>query len=110
MTTEALGTAVGAPLDRVEGREKVTGEARYAFEYPADQVAYAEPVQARIARGRVVSIDASETLAQPGVVAVIWAENAPRLVPVDDGELALFQSPAVAYRGQLVAAVVADSP
>jgi xanthine dehydrogenase YagR molybdenum-binding subunit len=105
-----LTRAVGTQLDRIEGREKVTGAARYAYEYPAERVAYAEPVQARIARGEISSIDASETLAHPGVIAVIWHENAPRLAEGADAELALFQSRAVAYRGQLVAAVVAESP
>jgi xanthine dehydrogenase YagR molybdenum-binding subunit len=110
MTTEALSTAVGTPLDRIEAREKVTGEARYAYEYRAKDVAYAEPVQSTIAAGEIRSIDASDALAHPGVIAVISCENAPRLAPVDDGELALFQSRRVSYRGQLVAGVVADSP
>jgi xanthine dehydrogenase YagR molybdenum-binding subunit len=110
MTTEALTTAVGAPLDRIEGREKVTGQARYAYEHSPDNVAYAEPVQASIAHGEIRSIDAAETLAQPGTIAVISHANAPELEHVADGELALFQSNRVSYRGQLVAAVVADSP
>ena len=40
---------------------------------------------------------------------MIWAENAPALGDAGDAELALFQSRAVAYRGQIVAAVVAES-
>jgi xanthine dehydrogenase YagR molybdenum-binding subunit len=42
--------AVGASLDRVEGREKVTGEAKYAYEYEQEGVAYASPVQSTIAK------------------------------------------------------------
>ena len=111
MTAPAtLSPAVGAPLERIEAREKVTGEARYAYEYPAERVAYAEPVQASIARGEISSLDASQALAHPGVIAVIWHDNAPELAEGADAELALFQSRAVAYRGQLVAAVVAESP
>jgi xanthine dehydrogenase YagR molybdenum-binding subunit len=109
-TTEAPVTAIGTPLDRIEAREKVTGQARYAYEYRAEDVAYAEPVQSTIAAGAIRSIDATRTLAHPGVIAVISCENAPRLAPVDDGELALFQSRRVSYRGQFVAGVVADSP
>jgi xanthine dehydrogenase YagR molybdenum-binding subunit len=108
--TDTLTRAIGTPLDRIEAREKVTGQARYAYEYPADEVAYAEPVQAPIARGEIRTVDASEALAQPGVIAVISCQNAPTLARVADGELALFQSRTVAYRGQLVAAVVADTP
>ncbi len=68
------------------------------------------PVQSTIARGRVVSIDASAARALPGVIAVLSHENAPRLAPLDDAEPAVFQSDAVAYHGQFVAAVVAGTP
>ncbi len=70
---------------------------------------YVFPVQSTIARGRVVSIDASAARALPGVIAVLWHENAPRLAPLDDAELAVFQSDVVAYHGQFVAAVVAET-
>jgi CO/xanthine dehydrogenase Mo-binding subunit len=108
MTIASARTVLAAP-DRVEGHEKVTGAARYAYEYAQDEVAYAAIVQARIAKGAVDSVDASAALALPGVLAVLSCENAPRLHQVDDEELALFQSRRVAYRGQVVAAVVADS-
>ena len=36
-------------------------------------------------------------------------ENAPRLAPLDDGDLAVLQSDVIAYRGQVVAAVVAET-
>jgi xanthine dehydrogenase YagR molybdenum-binding subunit len=107
--TIASARAVLAAPDRVEGHEKVTGAARYAYEYAHDEVAYAAIVQARIAKGAVDSVDPSAALALPGVLAVLSCENAPRLHQVDDDELALFQSRRVAYRGQIVAAVVADS-
>jgi xanthine dehydrogenase YagR molybdenum-binding subunit len=107
--TIASARAVLAAPDRVEGHEKVTGAAKYAYEYPHDEVAYAAIVQATIAKGAVDTVDASAALALPGVLAVLSCENAPRLRQVDDGELALFQSRRVAYRGQVVAAVVAES-
>jgi len=109
-TPDTLARAIGTPLDRIEGREKVTGAAKYAYEYQAENMAYAEPVQAQIAKGAIRSVDTTETLAQPGVIAVIWNENAPKLADDADGELALFQSRRVAYRGQYVAAVVAETP
>src|SRR5215831_5479648 len=101
--------ATGAPLNRIDGVQKVTGAATYAYEYPVEGVTYVFPVQSTIARGRVVSIDASAARALPGVLAVIWHENAPRIAPLDDQDLAVFQSDAVAYRGQFVAAVVAET-
>jgi xanthine dehydrogenase YagR molybdenum-binding subunit len=94
---------------RIEGREKVTGRARYAYEHPAGDVAYAYPIPAAIARGRVRSVDASEALATPGVLAVLSSADPPPIASADDPELALFQNDRVAYHGQFVAAVVATT-
>jgi xanthine dehydrogenase YagR molybdenum-binding subunit len=105
----ATTATTGVAVDRVEGREKVTGAARYAAEYPAEGVAYAHPVQSTIAKGLIRSIDADAALSLPGVLAVIWHEDAPELKPVDYRELMLFQFPQVLYRGQIVAMVVAES-
>jgi xanthine dehydrogenase YagR molybdenum-binding subunit len=101
--------SVGAAMSRVDGHAKVTGQARYAFEQPAEGVAYAAAVTATIAAGEIDAIDPERALALPGVLAVISHDNAPRLAQVDDGELMLFQSDTVHYRGQIVAAVVAET-
>ena len=107
--TVVAGRAIGAALSRVEGREKVTGEARYAFEQPIEGVAYAAAVTATIAAGEIDAIDPARALALPGVLAVISHDNAPQLGETADGELLLFQSDTVHYRGQIVAAVVAET-
>src|SRR5437764_10868793 len=109
MKTKLITRATGAPLNRLDGVQKVTGAAKYAYEYPVDHVTYVFPVQSTIARGRVVSIDASAARALPGVIAVLSHENAPQLAPVNDAKLAVFQSEAIAYCGQFVAAVVAET-
>jgi xanthine dehydrogenase YagR molybdenum-binding subunit len=110
MTMPSTLGATGAPLNRLDGVPKVTGAATYAYEYPVEGVTYVFPVQSTIAKGRVSSIDARAARALPGVLAVLWHENAPRLAPPrDDQDLAVFQSDAVAYRGQFVAAVVAET-
>src|SRR6266436_5959876 len=109
MKMQLIMRASGAPLNRIDGVQKVTGAATYAYEYPVEGVTYVFPVQGTIARGRVVSIDASAARALPGVIAVLSHENAPRLAPLDDAELAVFQSDAIAYYGQFVAAVVAET-
>src|SRR3954465_9111170 len=89
--------ATGAAIDRIEGRAKVHGEAKYAYEYEARDVAYAVLVTSTIARGKVVSVEG----------ATLWHGNAPRLH--SEGELALLQSDEVVYRGQGAAAVGAAS-
>lgn len=107
MTT--LERTVGAAVTRIEGRDKVTGTALYAYEYPVPDALYGVAVQSTIARGRVRSVDAGAALALPGVVAVLDSGSVPRLHPTDDPELSVLQSAEVAYRGQIVAAVVADT-
>jgi xanthine dehydrogenase YagR molybdenum-binding subunit len=105
-----LTRSIGAPVDRIEGRLKVTGEALYAYEHRAERLAYGWLVQSRVARGRIKSLDDREALRVPGAVQVLWHANAPRLEgEIDNAELAVFQSPAVAYRGQVVACAVAET-
>ena len=82
---------------RVDGPDKVTGRARYAFEHPVDGAADVWAVPSVIAKGLIRSVDASAALALPGVLAVITPDNAPRLawdrrsgagrVPVPGGRL-----------------------
>jgi xanthine dehydrogenase YagR molybdenum-binding subunit len=107
--TATAERSVGRAVDRIEAREKVSGAAKYAYEYEADGVVYVLGVASTIARGRVTSVDEGSVLRLPGVLRVLWHANAPRLQEVEDAELALFQSPRVAYRNQWVAAVIADS-
>jgi xanthine dehydrogenase YagR molybdenum-binding subunit len=99
---------LGAPVDRIEGGEKVQGQARYAVEYPVEGAAHAVLVTARVAKGTIRAVDASEALALQGVLAVLTHEDAPELAETD-GELGILQSPRIAYRGQLVGIVVAES-
>src|SRR3954463_15990333 len=79
LETPTLARSVGTPLSRVEGRDKVTGQARYAYEEPVEGVVYAAPVTATIAAGEVTGIDGEQARALPGVLALVSHENAPRL-------------------------------
>jgi xanthine dehydrogenase YagR molybdenum-binding subunit len=103
------GTALGASVERREGRLKVTGTARYAAEHPLPGRAQAWPVPAAVARGRVTAVDASAALRLPGVLAVLTHENAPRIAEPEDAALAVLQNPRVPHRGWFVALVVAES-
>lgn len=100
---------IGAPLDRIDGPLKVTGAATYAYEYPAENVGFVFAVQSRIAKGRVLGIDTAAARAVPGVIVVLTHENAPRVTSPDDEALRVMQTDAVAYYGQIVAAVVAET-
>jgi xanthine dehydrogenase YagR molybdenum-binding subunit len=108
-TTRAAPHAVGTPLDRLDGPDKVRGAATYAFEWRVHRPAYLYPLQAGIAAGRITRIDAAAATAEPGVLAVLTHHNAPRLASTGDAELAVLQSDQVAYRGQIIGGVIADT-
>ncbi|HKA02882.1 MAG TPA: xanthine dehydrogenase family protein molybdopterin-binding subunit [Acidimicrobiales bacterium] len=102
-------TATRNVATRREAPAKVTGQARYSAEHPLEDLVYAWPVTATIAKGSVRAVDATDALALPGVLAVLSADDTPRLAPIGDPELELFQTRDVAYRGQFVAGVVATT-
>ncbi|WP_373888606.1 xanthine dehydrogenase family protein molybdopterin-binding subunit [Massilia genomosp. 1] len=78
---------IGMAVSRVDGRDKVTGQARYAAEHPAahpaDPLLYGVVVSGAVTKGRIASIDCAGALAVPGVVDVITHENRPRLRSFD---------------------------
>jgi xanthine dehydrogenase YagR molybdenum-binding subunit len=100
---------IGAALDRIDGPEKVQGAAAYAFEHPVDRPAYLHAVQSTIAAGRITGVDDAAATALPGVLAVLTYRNASKL-ETGDAELAILQSERVSFRGQLVGAVIAETP
>ncbi|GAA3060060.1 xanthine dehydrogenase family protein molybdopterin-binding subunit [Streptomyces glomeratus] len=105
-----ISHAVGTPLDRLDGPDKVKGAAVYAAEHPVDRPAYLYPLQATIAVGRVIALDTAAAGAEPDVLAVLTHRNAPRLASAHDAELAVLQSDEVAYRGQIIGGVIAETP
>lgn len=94
---------------RIDGVEKVRGTAPYAYEHLTDAT-YLWPITATVARGRVTAMDTAAAESTEGVVTVLTIDNAPRLADTSDGDLTILQTPEVAYRGQLIGAVVAESP
>ncbi|WP_338693847.1 xanthine dehydrogenase family protein molybdopterin-binding subunit [Streptomyces sp. Q6] len=117
MTTTAKADAVGVSHTRIEGREKVTGAARYASEIPFTGLAHGWLVLSTVARGRISEIGDEAVLGLPGVLAVLHHGNAPR-VTIDffgalgqpDPIVAVFQDDRVPHAGWPVALVVAETP
>ncbi|HZV52900.1 MAG TPA: xanthine dehydrogenase family protein molybdopterin-binding subunit [Candidatus Dormibacteraeota bacterium] len=101
--------ATGAPMGRMDGPEKVTGRAPYAFEHPVERPGYVHLVQATVARGRVRAMHTARAESTEGVLAVLTPTSAPRLASTADAELAVLQSDRIAFRGQIVGAVVAET-
>ena len=110
---------IGQPVDRVDGRAKVTGEAKYAAEYATPGLVHGWVVSSPIARGKIVSIDASEALKLPGVIRVFSHENTSGLAWFDSSYRDQVAPPGSPFRplydaevhfsAQPVALVVADS-
>jgi xanthine dehydrogenase YagR molybdenum-binding subunit len=71
--------SLGQPLDRIDGRLKVTGGARYAAEYAIPNVVHAVMMTSTIAKGRVRAMDTTAAERVPGVLKVLTPFNAPRL-------------------------------
>ena len=111
-------TVIGKPLNRYEGREKVTGRARYAADHPATRVAYAYGVPSTIAAGVIARIDTHDAEKAPGVIAVLHHGNVAKLNRFKEDmqsghkageERPPFEDDRVYYGGQYVALVVAET-
>jgi len=106
---------VGADVDRVDGRNKVTGGATYAAEVRVANVAHAVLVGSTVGRGRIKAIETRAAEAAPGVIAVVTHVNAPRYPGVtakqdpNDRVVQGFQDDVVLYHDQPIAVVVADT-
>jgi len=86
MTPASPNKVLGEPVDRIDGRLKVTGAARYPSDVGYPDMAYAALVDATIAAGTIRRIDTAAALAAPGVLTVLTHEKAP---PLTDGPTSL---------------------
>ena len=107
---------MGKPEPRLDGRLKVTGEARYGSDFVVSNPAYAFLVTSRIAKGRIESMDLRAAKAVPGVLEIFNYENTGELKDIKyarggGGPISSIQGfgPRIDYGGQIVALVVADT-
>src|SRR5437763_15882407 len=73
--TRTTSSYLGSRMPRVDGPEKVTGQARYGDDLPLYGLLHARLVLGAYAHAKIKRIDASEALAQPGVLAVLTADD-----------------------------------
>ncbi len=110
-------TTIGEPITRVDGKDKVTGKAKYAAEFPIDGLTYAIMVTSTIPNGRIARMDTAAAQHAPGVLLVMTPANAPRLPEGGKAAksagggrvLSLLQDDSVHYNNQPVAVVVAET-
>lgn len=115
-----MQTLIGQPVTRQDAQLKVTGAAKYSAEFALPGLSHAVLVTSPVGRGTIRSFDLTQAQAAVGVIKIITHENAPRLRKLSQqtvseqkaslGEFWLpFQSPDIAYNGQAIAVVVADT-
>lgn len=111
-------TVIGQPINRTDGRLKVTGGALYAAEHPIPKLVHAVLVTSTIPSGRISAIDSTVAAKMPGVLLVMTHLNAPKLPdggkagagsPPAGRMLNLLQDDQVHYNNQPIAVVVADT-
>jgi xanthine dehydrogenase YagR molybdenum-binding subunit len=110
---------LGKPMNRVDGRLKVTGAAKYAAEFNPPGVLHGVALKSTISHGRIASLDAVAAEGSPGVRLVLTHLNAPKLkLPkpsqmtgggIMNEERLPLSDDKISYGGQYVAFVVADT-
>src|SRR6185312_6874413 len=118
LTVQTAQLKIGSPITRIDGRLKVTGEARYASDTPLGDPAYAVLATCAIARGRITDIDETEARAVPGVLDILTHRNIGGAVKktklFSDGgyvgtTIMPLGSDQVWHDGQIVAVVLAET-
>ena len=114
----AIQPSVGKPISRLEGKLKVTGAAKYAAEYTAEDLLYGYVINSTITKGKIKSIDISAAKALNGVVEILTHENRPDTAWLDLKHADMDAPPGtvfkplkdaeIMYNGQPIALVVAN--
>jgi xanthine dehydrogenase YagR molybdenum-binding subunit len=79
----AMAPYIGTAISRVDGRAKVTGEAKYAAEFNAPGLVHGFVIESTIPKGRIARIDTGEARRVEGVIDVLTHENRPRMAGTD---------------------------
>jgi CO/xanthine dehydrogenase Mo-binding subunit len=100
-----------ARFERLDGREKVTGAARYAADITRPGMLSGRILRSPHPHARITAIDAAAARALPGVHAVLTAADLPPyLLGRAMRDLPILAQGTVRFVGEKVAAVAADSP
>src|SRR2546422_6689615 len=109
---------IGRGVPRVDGPLKVTGKAQYTSDFHFPGLLYGVPVEATIAKGKVVKLDNAAAEKMPGVRAIFHRENIGKIFRsvqgtgfegITDERRPPFEDDIVRYYGQYVALAVADT-
>lgn len=79
-----MASYIGTATPRVDGRAKVTGEAKYAGEFNLPGLVYGQVVGSTIAKGRISLVDTSEAMRVRGVIDILTHQHRPEMADSDD--------------------------
>ncbi|HKL60228.1 MAG TPA: xanthine dehydrogenase subunit XdhA [Sphaerochaeta sp.] len=68
---------IGKPVQRVDAKEKVTGQAKYTGDLVSPHALFAKVLHSTIANGRVLSFDLEEAWEVPGVIDIVTCFDVP---------------------------------
>lgn len=100
---------------RFDARDKVLGRTAFTADIPLQGMLFAMTVPARVAKGKVVSVDTAAAIRVPGVVRVLTAADfrPARPLRAAEGPASASAPPTIAgdvdYRGAPIAMVVAET-
>jgi len=101
---------VGKPTPRLDGRAKVTGEAKYTSDIQLPGMLHAKRVVSPHPHALVKRVDTSKAERLPGVKAVFVVKTQEGATLVDPSTEQNGRFPRIRYAGQCVAAVAATTP
>src|SRR5215472_7524988 len=102
---------IGKPIGRVDGIEKVSGAARYSGDVSVPGLIWGKALRSPLPHARIVRIDVARARALPGILAVLTAEDLPRiLVGRRMFDMPLLARDRVRFVGEKVAVVAAQDP
>ena len=68
-------SVIGERVPRVDAREKVTGEAKYAADYSLPDMLWCKLLRSPYPHAKILNIDISKALKLPGVKAIITGKD-----------------------------------
>src|SRR5438034_10340473 len=114
----AATSPIGRDTPRVDGPLKVTGKAQYTSDFHFPGLLYGVPVEATIAKGKVVKLDTAAAEKMPGVRAIFHRENIGKIFRsvqgtgferITDERRPPFEDDIARYHRQYIALAVADT-
>src|SRR5438552_496154 len=102
---------VGKPIGRVDGIDKVNGEARYSGDVSVAGLVWGKALRSPLPHARIARIDTSRARAHRGVLAVLTARDLPDiLVGRRMFDMPLLARDRVRFTGEKIAVVAAADP